>query len=710
VPDFLLEVGCEEIPARMIHDQETILGVRVAKLLRDQRLMASGAAIIPTFSTPRRLALLARGVRASQQHVEEQVIGPSVSVAYKDGKPTAAAEAFAKKVGVEVSRLETIKNPKGEYLSATIYKRGRRAVEVLSETLPKEIAALNWPKSMYWREGKPERFVRPIRWIVALLDGEVIPAEFAGIRAGNESRGHRLSGTPIKIAWAVAYQDELKKARVIPDPVARDQKIRQALDSAAASVGAGARWRQDKELVDTVVNITEWPSVILGDFDPEFLTLPEEVLVTVMRDHQKYFAVEDSSGAVAAAFLDRAQHRERSRGPDSPWQRTRVAARFSDARFFWESDQKRPLKQRVESLKFVTFQKELGSYFDKTQRVRTVAGKQAARLRGTGLVIDDIALHEAAELCKTDLTTELVKEFPELQGIVGGLYAKHQGHSQAVGDAIYDHYKPESMEDAVPRTLEGAVLSIADKADTITGMFALGLQPTGSKDPFALRRQANSIVKTIAEHKLRIDLRQLFADARAAYRSSEAEKKFAATEQTDALAAFVRERLEFYLRNMRGFDYDLVNAVLAAGQDDLVDALARADALARVRESKDFESISISFKRVKNILRQARESKFVVGETPLASVLQEEAEHHLLAQSTKIATEVEKHRKAGDYRAALGEISKIRPSLDAFFDKVMVMVEGNRDLRANRLALLQKLLTDFSTIADFSEIVTEKKS
>lgn len=708
MPDFLLEIGCEEIPARMIHDQETILGVRVAKLLRDQRLLAATASV-PTFSTPRRLALLARGIRASQQHTEERVIGPSLSIAYKDGKPTPAAEAFARKVGIEVSKLERITNPKGEYLAATIYQRGRRAVEVLSELLPKEIAALNWPKNMYWREGKPERFVRPIRWIVALLDGEVIPVEFAGIKAGNESRGHRLFGHEVKIAWAIAYQDELKKARVLADPGQREQKIRQALDGAAASVGGGARWRQDKELLDTVVNLTEWPSVILGSFDPEFLLLPEEVLVTVMRDHQKYFAVEDASGTLLPHFLTVLNTEGDPAGLIRHGNERVLRARFSDARFFWESDQKKPLKQRVESLKYVTYQKELGSYFEKTQRVRSVAGKQAARLRGTGLVIDDIALHEAAELCKTDLTTELVKEFPELQGIVGGLYAKHQGHSQTVADAIYDHYKPQSMEDSVPRTLEGAVLSIADKADTVTGMFALGLQPTGSKDPFALRRQSNSIVKTIAEHKLHIDLRQLFADARAAYKSSEAEKKFAATEQTDALPAFLRERLEFYLRNMRGFDYDLVNAVLAAGQDDLVDALARADALARVRESKDFEAISVSFKRVKNILRQARESKFVVGETPVHAALQEDAEHFLLNQSSEIATEVEKHRKSGDYGSALAEISKIRPALDAFFEKVMVMVEGNRDLRANRLALLQKLLTDFSTIADFSEMVTEKK-
>jgi glycyl-tRNA synthetase beta chain len=297
-----------------------------------------------------------------------------------------------------------------------------------------------------------------------------------------------------------------------------------------------------------------------------------------------------------------------------------------------------------------------------------------------------------------------------LQGVVGGLYARHQGHKQVVADAIYDHYKPESMEDAVPRTTEGAVLSIADKADTIVGMFALGKQPTGSKDPLALRRQANGIVKIIAEHRLKINLRQLFADARAAYKGSAVEKKFEAGGLEESLSAFMRERLVYFLRDVCGYAYDLVEAALAAGQDDLVDAMARLKALSDVRESKDFEAISISFKRLKNILRQARESKFMVGDAPIPAIFQDQAEHVLLSQIQQISAEVEKHRRASDYRAALAEISKIRPTLDGFFDKVMVMVEGNKDLRANRLALLQKLLSDFSTVADFSEIVTEKKA
>jgi glycyl-tRNA synthetase beta chain len=385
-----------------------------------------------------------------------------------------------------------------------------------------------------------------------------------------------------------------------------------------------------------------------------------------------------------------------------------LRARFNDARFFWNSDQKSPLKQRVESLKSVTFQKDLGSYYEKSQRVKKLAGKLAAHLKNAGLALNENAVQEAAELSKTDLTTDLVKEFTELQGIVGGLYAKHQGHGQAVADAIYDHYKPQSMEDPAPRTLEGAVLSIADKADTIAGMFALGLQPTGSKDPFALRRQANGIVKTIAEHKLKLSMREVFSDSRATYKGSEAEKKFSAGEQGEALGAFLRERLEFYLREARGFAYDLVNAVLAAGYDDVVDALARAEAVKRVRGTDDFEAVAAAFKRIKNILHQAQEKKVSFASVFDYGIATEE-EKQLDAKAGQRKRDFERALAENDYVNALIWLSTLRPDIDSFFDKVMVMVEDEK-LRANRLALLQKLLADFSTIADFSEIVTEKKA
>ncbi|HLK53481.1 MAG TPA: glycine--tRNA ligase subunit beta, partial [Candidatus Angelobacter sp.] len=342
----------------------------------------------------------------------------------------------------------------------------------------------------------------------------------------------------------------------------------------------GARWREDAELLKTVVNLTEWPSAIIGNFDKQFLSLPEEVLVTVMRDHQKYFAVEDANGKLAPHFLAVLNTDGDPDGLIQHGNERVLRARFRDAEFFWNTDQKTPLTGRVEMLKSVTFQKDLGSYAAKAERTVKLAEKLCAALNKSGLKVDASAVQQAAKLAKTDLTAELVKEFTELQGIVGGLYAKAQGLQQSVADAIYDQYKPGSTEDSAPRTLEGAVLSIADKADSIAGMFALGLVPTGSKDPFALRRQANGIVKIIVEHKLPLNLAQILTDARSEYQGSEAEKKFtlSGNAYTEAVRGFFRERLEFYLRDVLGLAYDVVNATLAAGADDVVDAVARASA------------------------------------------------------------------------------------------------------------------------------------
>ena len=713
MPDFLLEIGCEEIPARMIDAASLELRTRLSDLLQRERLAASQA--ISYLDTPRRLAVLVSGIPSAQPDVTEQINGPSVSVAFKDGQPTPAAHAFAKKAGVDVSQLERVTTPKGEYLSAKVTKKGRAAADLLAELLPKEINSIYWPKNMYWRKPS-EKFVRPVRWLVALLDDQVVPLEFDGIRAGNQSRGHRiLADGPVPIARpGNAYVDALKQAKVLGRGD-REAQIRKALDAATRTI-PGARWREDKALLDKVVNLTEYPSVILGNFDPEFLELPEEVLVTVMRDHQNYFAIEDgSTHKLTPHFLAVLNTDGDPQGIIRHGHERVLRARFNDARFFWQTDQKYPLRERTEWLKAVTFQKDLGSYYEKALRVQRLCSWSAEIIRQSGTQIRPGVIHKAAYLAKTDLTTELVKEFTELQGIVGGLYARVQQLDAdlpenarfAIADAIYDQYKPESMEDSVPRTLEGAVLSIADKADSIAGMFALGLQPTGSKDPFALRRQANGIVKTIAEYKLPLHLSRLFADAREAYRGSEAEKKFSAkVDFPNSLRDFFRERLEFYLRDALGFKYDVVNAVLAAGSDDVVDAVARAQAVTKVRPSADFESISVAFKRIKNILRQAAETKKEIAGTVEAAALQEAAERDLAARIPQAAKAVAALSAQRNYEPALIEISKLRPAVDTFFDKVMVMVEDDR-LRANRLGLLQTLLKEFSTIADFSEIVTE---
>lgn len=712
MPDFLLEIGCEEIPARMIDAAVRELREKVTTLLQRERLEPAGA--VSHLDTPRRLAVLASGIPASQPDITEQVNGPSAQVAYKDGQPTPAAHAFAKKVGVDVGKLEKVNTPKGEYLSATVTRKGLPASEILAETLAREISTLYWPKNMYWRK-RGEVFVRPVRWLVAMLDEEVVPMELFGIPAGKTSRGHRIiSNGPVTVSKPSAYIEALRGAKVLGS-AEREQVIRKALDAATRTI-PGARWREDKPLVATVVNLTEFPTAILGSFDPEFLDLPEEVLVTVMRDHQKYFAIEDAQGKLLPHFLAVLNTAADSDGLIRHGNERVLRARFNDARFFWQTDQKQTLRERVELLRSVTFQKDLGSYYDKTMRVQHMASWLAEIIKQSGMAVRPGVIHKAALLAKTDLTTELVKEFTELQGIVGGLYARVQDLDEGlkpdvqmeVSRAIYDHYKPESMEDEAPATVEGAVLSIADKADSIAGMFALGLIPSGSKDPFALRRQANGIVKTIAEHRLPLRLSEIMADARGRYKGSDAEKKFSNAAYADSARGFFRERLEFYLKDARGYAYDVVSAVLAVDADNVVDAAARAEAVSKVRGSADFEAISGAFKRMKNILRQASEKTKVIAMRVDPASLREDSEKELAALIPQTVATVEKRRAARDYEGALLEIAKLRPSIDKFFDKVMVMVDDEH-LRANRLALLQTVVKEFSTIADFSEIVTEGK-
>jgi glycyl-tRNA synthetase beta chain len=714
MPDFLLEIGCEEIPARMIDAASQELRQRVGALLTRERL---GNSEVVSFETPRRLAVLASGISPAQGDVTEQITGPSANVAYKDGQPTPAAHAFAKKAGVDVSQLQRLTTPKGEYLAALVTKKGRSAVEILAESLPKEIATIYWPKNMYWRKPS-ERFVRPVRWLVAMLDGETIPLEFDGVQAGNQSRGHRiLTDTAVSIPRAgTAYVDALRAAKVL-GRAEREHQIRKDLDAATRTI-AGARWREDKVLLDTVVNLTEFPSAILGGFDPQFLMLPEEVLVTVMRDHQKYFAVEDESRKLLPHFLAVLNTESDPQGLIRHGNERVLRARFNDARFFWETDQKKSLLERLDSLKQVTFQKDLGSYYDKTQRVQRLCSWLNEQLKQRGVTVRPGVVHKAACLSKTDLTTELVKEFTELQGIVGGLYARVQQLDTglpeatrfAIAEAIYDHYKPESTDDDVPRSLEGAVLSVGDKTDTIAGMFALGMVPSGSKDPFALRRQANGIVKVIAEKKLPLRLGELMRDARTGYQKSQAEKKFVDEgKYAESIATFFRERLEFYLRDVCGYAYDVVKAVLGADADDVVDVLARAEAVKQVLHMPEFQAIGAACKRIRNILRQAEEKGIEPAQAAAPLPDSAEEEKTLFANLQQSGSKVEQLRNTKHYLPALQLLATAREPVDKFFDKVMVMVDDQR-VRANRLALLRTLLKEFSTIADFSEIVTEGKA
>jgi len=708
--DLLFELGLEEVPARMIAGAEEELGRRVNDLLSRERLLAEGGHVT-IFSTPRRLAVLAEGVLARQADTEEQLTGPSWKVAFKDGAPTPAAQAFAKKAGVEVSALQKVETPKGEYVGATVKRPGRSTPEILASELPKEVLSIYWAKNMYWRAGKPERFVRPVRWVVALLDSEIVSLEIAGIAAGRTSRGHRIlhGEAPVTIATAREYSEALRAAKVIVNVAERRQRIRKALDAATRTV-AGARWREDEPLVETVTHLTEWPTVILGNFEREYLELPEEVLVTVMRDHQKYFAVEDANKKLAPHFLAvlNTEATEEGAAIIRHGNARVLRARFKDARFFWDFDQKTPLAQRVESLKHVTFQKELGSYRKKTNDNWAAAERLVETAISRGTQADKAALKKATELAKTDLTTELVKEFTELQGIIGGLYARAQGLGEAVSKAIYDQYTPASIEDAVPSTVEGQLLGLADRIQTIVAMFGIGMAPTGSKDPFALRRAANSIVKILAESELPLTLK----DVRQAYTgfvpATEDNKRVDLPKDIDSdqtlsfVADFFRERLQFFLKDYKGFAYDVVNAVLATDANDVRDAIARAEALTQVRGSADFAAVSAAFKRIKNILRQAAEKGFAHGST--ANLKAPEAQQ-LLAASSALAPKVAGLRQERNYAEALSQIASLRPTVDGFFDKVMVL-DPDEKLRGAHLALIDEVLRNFSGIADFSEIVT----
>ena len=699
--DLLLEVGLEEIPARMIAAAEADLARRVHDVLLRERMLAPSGRIT-SYSTPRRLAVLVSGVLPKQPDSQEQLTGPSWKAAFRDGEATAAALAFAKKTGIEVSALSKLTTSKGEYAAATIQRAGRSAEKMLSEQLSRAIAALSWPKSMYWRPNKPERFVRPVKWLLCLLDQVVIPIEFAGIRAANFSFGHRIlhGAAPVVIARPGDYSSALESAFVLTDACVRRNHIRKSLDAATRTI-PGARWREDEALVEQVTHLTEWPTVALGSFDAEYLGLPEEVLVTVMRDHQKYFAVEDAQGKLAPYFLAvlNTEVDERGRSIIRHGNERVLRARFNDARFFWNYDQKIPLTARLELLKAVTFQKALGSYYDKTQVNRRTAKAFAVSVAAQGITLDHAALDQAVLLAKTDLTTELVKEFTELQGVIGGLYAREQGLGEIVAQAISTQYMPASAEDHIPATVEGQILGLADRMATIAEMFALGLEPSGSKDPFALRRAGNGVIRILAESELPFTLAAVQEIA------AEQSARLRASGGMEVLIRFLKDRLDFYLRETRGYTYDVVNAVLAAELTTVPDAAARAQALMDVRGSADMAAISTAFKRIKNILRQAREKDGdgFSGRPVVLGDLTEPAERKLHAEITHLAPEVEALRAWQQYPEALERIAALRPAVDAFFDSVMVMVTEPK-LRQNRLALIESVLGNFSRIADFSEI------
>ncbi len=664
---FLLEIGAEEIPDWMIEPALADLQSRFEGVLAAHQLGSGGG--IRVDATPRRLVLRAAALPERQADAEELVSGPPKAA------PQSAVDGFARKMGVAASELETTQTPRGEYWACRRKVTGRPTRDILAAALPEIILKIQWPKTMYWTGKNGPRFIRPIRWLVALLGAEVVPFELAGVRSGSESAGHRQLGAARFAVTQESYEERLHENGVVLSAEARRGRIR---DGIAAVLGPDLRAKEDPALVETLTYITEQPTPILGSFDREFLALPEEVLITVMRHHQKYFAVEDASGKLAPHFVAVMNISGDPEGLVRHGNERVLRARFNDARFFWSVDLKRPLADRVQDLAAVTFQAKLGSYLDKTKRNVKLAKKLAKMARADGAAVERAAL-----LAKCDLTTEMVKELTELQGVMGGLYAREQGESEEVWRAIYEHYKPVSMEDSIPATPAGRIVALADKLDTLQGCFSVGLVPSGSRDPFALRRAAQGVVKILVEGKMPLSVSKLLAG-------------------NGQLREFFLDRVTYYFREIRGFKYDEVSAVLAAGWDDLTDVESRMAAIAAVRPTPDFEPLAASFKRIKNILRQA---EFAGGGEVDAARLEAGPEADLHAAFEKLSRRVNALRRKKDYRPALEAIASIRPRVDTFFDKVLVNAP-DPDVRRNRLTLLSKLLSEFSAIADFSEIVT----
>jgi glycyl-tRNA synthetase beta chain len=657
MPDFLLEIGTEEIPDWMI---EPALQDLRSKF--QTQFGAFGGSALITDATPRRLVLLAKNLVDRAPDTATVVQGPYLSAGPK------AAEGFARRQSTTVDQLAKITDAKGvRYVSHQLVK-GQELSAALSEHLPAIIAGIHFPKSMYWTGKGGVRFIRPVRWIVAVVDDRVVPFEVAGVQSGNLTRGHRILGSkePIPVT-AANYFDVLRQNFVIVRAAERQERIAKSISEDI---------NKDDDLLRTLVYLTEFPSTIRGSFDPGFLELPQEILSTVMRHHQRYFTVRQPDGALASQFVAVTNTDGDPDGLIREGNERVLRARFNDARFFWQVDQQKRLSARVPDLAKVTFQAKLGSYKDKTDRIVKLATELAAQLGA-----DRVTVETAGLLCKCDLTTDMVKEFTELQGIVGGLYARAQGEGEAVATAIYDHYRPVNMEDAIPRTLEGQIVAIADKLDTLRESFRIGLIPTGTKDPFALRRAAQGVVKILFEARLNLSLMPLIQDV-------------------PELVPFMRERIEFYLRDVLGFFYDEVAAVMVPQMTSLADVADRAEAIRYVRPTEDFEPLAASFKRIKNILKQAAVDS---AAPPRPELLAPGPEKDLYEAWQRVAAEA---RESGSYSEKLSAVASLRQKVDLFFDKILVN-DPNPAIRENRLALLHGLLTEFSTIADFSEIVTK---
>jgi len=676
---FLFELGLEEVPADMIEPAAAQLRKSVESLFEENQLAVEA---LETYSAPRRLAFLATGLPDRQPSREEVLLGPPVSVAFRDGAPAPAAHGFAKKMQVAVEQLQVVKTEKGDYVAVKRTLEGRETPDILATELPGIIASISWPKNMYWQESR-FRFVRPIRWLVALWNKQTVPVRFEGLASGAVTRGHRFLGrSDVLLKSAGEYLERLRENYVLADVEERQTKISRELERETPK---GLKVISDPELLHLVCYLNEYPTVLRGSFNSEFLAIPQEVLITVMRHHQKYFSVADEKDALQPHFLTVLNTSGDPEGKIRKGHEKVLRARLEDAAFFWSTDLKTPLGGRLPQLDHVLFQEKLGSYRVKTERIR----------RLSALLDHGKDLETAASLSKCDLTSDMVREFSELQGVMGGLYAREEKYPESVWRAVYEQYRPTSLEDASPSTLTGALLALTDKLDSVVGCFAAGIVPTGSSDPFALRRQAQGLVKILFDHRLdQYPLPSLIEAARSVLKD-----QIPVSDQVVAdVLAFLTGRVRFIFQE-QGVPFDILNAVLAPGVGAVYQTWLKAQALMKMRGDADFEALAVAFKRVKNILAKQEIVLAAVSE----AALEDPAEAELYRSFREIQPGLSAAAQAGDYESALRKIATLRGPVDRLFDAVMVMAEDAR-LRNNRLRLLFEISDMFLKIADISEI------
>ena len=668
MPDFLLELFSEEIPARMQTQAAKDLERLVIGSLTDRGLMFEG---FRAFAGPRRLTLAVSGLPAKQPDVSEEKKGPRV------GAPEKAIEGFLRSVGVTLEQCQKQNDGKGEFYVAVIARKGRATAEVLSEILPEVFGKLPWPKSMRWGTAGQTRWVRPLHGIVATFDGEVVPLEFANIKSGNITYGHRfLSKGSIEVRRFEDYRDKLKKAYVILDASERKEIILNEIKQKAFALGL--ELIEDQGLLEEVAGLAEWPLALIGTIEDQFMDVPAEILQTSMRTHQKYFSLRDpKTGKMAKRFAIIANMITEDGGKEIVAGNERVLrARLSDAKFFWDEDRRHPLESRVEALKGIVFHAKLGTQYERVERIAKLAGEIAGKIGA-----DVEKAKKAARLAKADLTTGVVGEFPELQGVMGRYYAIHDKLDADIADAVRDHYKPVGPSDAVPAGKVSIAVAIADKMDALTGFFAAGEKPTGSGDPFALRRAALGVIRIVLENKIRLPL------------SVSAE-----------LLSFFADRLKVALKE-KGIRHDLIDAVFSLGnEDDLVRLVARVEALQSFLKTEDGTNLLAGYKRAANILKieEKKDGKAYEG-TPKIALLKEPEEKALAEALAAANRKIAEALSAEDFAGAMTVMASLRKPVDAFFDKVKVNAD-DKAVRENRLLLLASLRTALHQVADFSKI------